>query len=257
MNGGKMRKQARLDLLAEALASNTPLHLKEAASLLNVSEMTIRRDVTTSDGRFDYLGGYIISGNDKRSSLGYFLGREEYTNVEAKKESCRNALTLVENGDVIFLDCGTTLPYLASILPDDMSLTVVCYSVNVAEIVCKKANLKVVLLGGVYHPTSAAFASDEALAMLAKMGINKAFISAGGLHFQNGLSCSNFFEVKIKQAVLNRAMSNILIMDSTKFDKVKAANFAPLSDIQAIATDSGIDAAHKSALTTAGIKLYC
>jgi len=251
------RRQLRLNTLAEALAHGPSLHLKDAANILGVSEMTVRRDITASDGRFSYLGGYIVSSGDTSSSLDYFLGREEYVNVELKKEACRNALTLVENRDVIFIDCGTTLPYLAGMLPYNLSLTVVCYSVNVAELICKKTNMKIILLGGEYHPESASFSSSENLELLAKVGINKAFISAGGLHFQNGLSCSNFHEVRIKQTAMSRAVTNILVMDSTKLGKVKAVSFASVKDINVIATDSGITDFQKNELQEHGFKVCC
>jgi DeoR family deoxyribose operon repressor len=252
----KSRRQIRLDRLADALGVGRSLHLREAAALLGVSAMTVRRDVASSEGRFHYLGGYIIAEEASSSSLDYFLHREAFTNIEGKKEACRNALTCIDDKDVIFIDCGTTLPFLAQILPDNLSLTVICYSINIAEIVCKRPNLKVIMLGGEYHPASASFSSEEAQTMLGTMGINKAFISAGGLHFQNGLSCSNFHEVRLKQIAMTRALSRIVVMDSTKFDKVKAASFAGPSDFDEIATDSGVLEKHRSALKDLNIILH-
>ncbi len=223
--------------------------------MLGVSEMTVRRDVASAEDRFSFLGGHIVSTGEPSSSRAYFLHRENSTNVEQKRAACRVAASLIEPGDVIFLDCGTTMPYLASALSATMPLTVICYSVNVAEIICKKPNLKVILLGGEYHPSSASFASDESLEMLSKIGINKAFISAGGLHFQNGLSCSNFHEVRIKQMVMSRAESRILVLDSTKIGKVKAASFSALDGIDTVVTDPGITADQRAELIRANIKL--
>ncbi len=218
-NDGTNTTKMRLQKLAQSLSDGRALHLKDAASLLDVSEMTVRRDIAGSEGQFSFLGGYIISNLEQPSSRDYFLQRENFANVEAKREACIAAASLIEPGDIIFIDCGTTLPYLAETLSSVKRLTVICYSINVADIICRMPNLKTILLGGEYHPSSAAFASDESLQLLSKMGITKAFISAGGLHFQNGLSCSNFFEVRIKQVAMSRAVSNILVMDSTKVGK--------------------------------------
>ncbi|PLW78750.1 DeoR family transcriptional regulator [Cohaesibacter celericrescens] len=247
------RRENRLNKLTRALEEGRSLHLKEAADLLGVSEMTVRRDVATAQARFSFLGGHIVGANDQESSRAYFLYRENSTNVEAKRKACDRAIQLIEPGDVIFLDCGTTLPYMASALTTITPLTVICYSINIAEIICKKPNLKVILLGGEYHPSSASFASDEAMEMLAKIGINKAFISAGGLHFQNGISCSNFHEVRVKQMVMSRAVTNILVMDSTKIGKVKAASFAALDQIDFLTTDDGMDDSHLALFNEAKI----
>ncbi|TLP43912.1 DeoR/GlpR transcriptional regulator [Cohaesibacter sp. CAU 1516] len=247
------RQQMRLLKLAKSLEDGRALHLKDAASLLDVSEMTIRRDIAGSDGQFSFLGGYIVSSMDQPSSRDYFLQRENFTNVEAKREACASAASLIEPGDIIFIDCGTTLPYLAKNLAPILPLTIICYSINIADIVCRMPNAKIILLGGEYHPASASFASDESIELLAKMGINKAFISAGGLHFQNGLTCSNFFEVRIKQMAMSRAESNILVMDSTKIGKVRTASFATIDQIDILATDSGITAEQRELFATLDI----
>ncbi len=246
----------RLGILAGALEAGGSLHLKEAASMLGVSEMTVRRDIASSAGRFTYLGGHIVSAAETLGGMGYFFDKEVATNTDAKRAACRAALTLVEDGDTIFIDCGTTLPHLVSAIPSSQSLTVVCYAMNIAEIVCKKPNLKVVVLGGMYYPSSASFGSHEAVEMLRKIGINKAFLSAGGIHEKNGVSCSNFHEVEIKQAAMARAVQKIVVVDSTKFGKVKPAYFASLDEIDAIVTDSGLADTHRDTLSKTGIALH-
>ncbi len=249
------RRKTRLDKLAQTLEEGRMLHLRDAASILGVSEMTVRRDIASSDDRFTFFGGHIVGAGEPGSGKGYFLHRENATNVAAKQAACQKAIGLIQPGDVIFLDCGTTLPYIAQRLSELSPLTVICYSVNIAEIICKQPNLKVILLGGEYHPSSASFASAEALEMLSKLGINKAFISAGGLHPQHGLSCSNFHEVRIKQTAMSRAVTNILVMGSSKIGKVKAAPFADLNAIDYLATDDDITDEQRALLMDSRIEL--
>ncbi|MBB4266481.1 DeoR/GlpR family DNA-binding transcription regulator [Roseospira visakhapatnamensis] len=252
----RTRRQHRLETLAATLDTAGSLHLKKAACLLQVSEMTVRRDIAASGGRFSYLGGHIISASDTAGGRGYFFDKESETNTVAKRAACQVAASLIDNEDTVFIDCGTTMPHLAHALPSSMSLTVVCYAVNVAEIVCKRPNLKVILLGGLYYPSSASFASREALDTLRRIGINKAFLSAGGVHVTNGISCSNFHEVGIKQLAMERALRTIVIADSSKFGKVKPAYFAALDDVQAVVTDTGLAAPERAALSDRGIALH-
>jgi DeoR family deoxyribose operon repressor len=90
------------------------------------------------------------------------------------------------------------------------------------------------LLGGLFHTSSASFFSDEGLAYLERLGINKAFISAGGVHPQRGASCSNFHEVPIKQAAVRSAAQSFLVVDESKLDRVRPAFFAGLEPFSKI-----------------------
>jgi DeoR family deoxyribose operon repressor len=98
------------------------------------------------------------------------------------------------------------------------------------------------LLGGLYHASSQSFSSEEALAYLRKIGINKAFISAGGVHPTRGVSCSNFHEVAVKQAAIAGAMENILVVDESKLGSLKPAFFADLDVFAKIVVGGSVSA---------------
>lgn len=227
--------------------------------MLAVSEMTVRRDIAACDGRFTYLGGYIVAGADAatRQANGfrpYVFAREAETNAQAKRDACIRAAQLIEPGDAIFIDCGTTLPALAARLPTAGPLTVVCYAMTIAEIVCKRPNLTVMMLGGLYQASSASFySSPESLEMLGRIGITKAFLSAGGVHVERGVSCSNFHEVPIKQKALRVSLKNYIVVDSSKFGVVRPAFFAPLDAFDAVVTDAGVTADERAALEQTGL----
>src|ERR1700744_5754234 len=104
---------------------------------------------------------------------------------------------------------------LADCLPGEMSLSVICYSLNGASIVTHSPATQVMVMGGLYHPSSQSFSSDDGLSYLRRLGINKAFISAGGVHWTRGASCSNFHEVAIKQAVIATAVETTLVVDAS------------------------------------------
>ena len=87
-------------------------------------------------------------------------------------------------------------------------------------------NTRLILLGGIFHPEAASFSGDAALEQLQRISINKAFISAGGVHDERGVTCSHFHEVPVKQAAIARAVDSYLVVDASKFGKVRAAHFA-------------------------------
>ncbi len=252
------RRKERLARLDGAIEARGVLRLREAAALLAVSEMTVRRDIAACEGRFTYLGGYIL-GRDAAASEAsglkpYVFAREAETNARGKRDACARAAELIEPGDTLFIDCGTTLPELATRLPTVGSFTVVCYAMTIAEIVCKRPNLTVMMLGGLYQASSASFySSPESLEMLGRIGITKAFLSAGGVHAERGVSCSNFHEVPIKQKALRVSLKSYVVVDSSKLGVVRPAFFAPLNAFDAVVTDAEVNAAHRAALEQSGV----
>ncbi|HEV7832322.1 MAG TPA: DeoR/GlpR transcriptional regulator, partial [Caballeronia sp.] len=118
---------------------------------------------------------------------------------------------------------------------------VLCYSLNVAEILRRKANVRMILLGGVYAPSSDSFSSNESIETLRRMGINKAFISAGGVDEARGVTCWNFHEVAIKQAAMESAVERHLVVDASKLGKVKAVRFSQLDQFDSLITEKGME----------------
>jgi DeoR family deoxyribose operon repressor len=228
------RRASRVNALADALSGNGVLHLREAASLLGVSEMTVRRDIAGLPGRFGYLGGYIVP----RAEGPYVMAQEQGIHSSAKDAIGARAAALVEEDDTVFIDCGTTTPHLLRHLPPDLGITVVCYALNIAAPLAANPNVRLILLGGLYNPSSASFAVEEGLATLERIGINKAFLSAGGVHPERGVSCSNFHEVAVKQAALRLAVVRCLLVDGSKLGKLRPAFFADLSAFDTLITNS-------------------
>lgn len=228
-----LARLARLRSLAEEAG---PLRLEEAARALDVSSMTIRRDLAGGATGLDLLGGHIVTqGTGVRPA--YSLSVESDIHAAAKRAAAERAVALIEPGDTIFIDCGTTTPYLVAALPSDCAVTIVCYALNIAAAACQLAQVQLFMLGGVFHPSSATFFSEEALRSVGRIGITKAFLSAGGLHETQGASCSNFNEVPVKRAVLKRAVRSFLLIDSSKQGLVKPARFAPADGFERIITE--------------------
>jgi DeoR family deoxyribose operon repressor len=233
-------KSSRIDILSRALARRGVLHLREAASLLGVSEMTVRRDVAANRGQFAYLGGHIVSAADVAGGEGYVFDQEADSHADAKAAACERAIGLIAPDDTIFIDCGTTVVHLAEKLPEDLPLTVICYALNVANRLASKPNARMILLGGLYHASSASFAGPEAVETLSRFGINKAFISAGGVDRARGISCSHFHEVPIKKKAIAAALESYLVVDSSKIGCIRPAFFAALSDFRALISEEGV-----------------
>ncbi|MGR4066390.1 DeoR/GlpR family DNA-binding transcription regulator [Billgrantia sp. C5P2] len=231
------RSAMRLARLQQALVAAGTIHLREAARLCGVSEMTIRRDVAASDGAMTLLGGRLVMANNPHYSSAYDLDRQKDSHALAKRRLCERAAGFIENGDTLFMDCGTTLLPLVGRLAAFERLTVVTYALNVANAVSLLPEVRLVLLGGLYHASSRSFGGDDMSAAIKRLGINRAFISAAGVHAERGVSCFHFHEVAPKQAAIACAEQRLLVVDESKVGQVRPAYFARLDDFDVVITD--------------------
>lgn len=233
------RNKDRLDHLAALLNEKGVLHLKDAARQLGVSEMTVRRDIASETGRFAYLGGHIMPAEKVEPEQPYQLAAQADRHAAAKREACRFALSHVHADDTIFVDCGTTLSHLIDLIPGSLPLTVVCYALNIADRLSSAPNIRLILLGGLYHPETASFSGPQGLGTLDGVGINTAFLSAAGLDSGRGATCAHFHEVAVKQKAIATAQKTVLVIDSSKLGRVKPAFFAAADDFDVIYTEAG------------------
>ena len=213
-------RESRVRQLDEALGARGALHLRSAAELLGVSEMTVRRLVASHTDVFAYLGGHILRSAAVGADADYVLAREVDSHAAAKAAACEHAVKLIEPEDTVFIDCGTALEHLAKRIPGDLPLTAVCYSLGVANLLAAKPACRLFMLGGLFHPVSASFGGPTTSQSLASLGITKAFISAGGV--DNGAAsvartCTRCRSSSRRCKVLRRATSSSTTASSTGF----------------------------------------
>lgn len=231
------RSAQRLALLQETLAGGGTLHLRDAASLCGVSEMTIRRDLSTQPSALTLLGGRLVMASYPSNTPAYDLAEQQANDYPLKHLLCKRAASFIEEGDTLFIDCGSTLVPLLGQLGNFHELTVVTYALNVATAVSTLPNVRLVLLGGLFYASSQSFGSDDMRAAIERIGINKAFISAAGVDCTRGVSCFHFHEVAPKQAAIACAAQRLLVIDASKIGMIRPAYFASLNDFDIVVTN--------------------
>jgi len=234
----KARGIARLEKLHDVLSREGTLHLRDAASLCDVSEMTIRRDLAQQEDRdreISLLGGRLLLKG--QMSATYDVAEQQASRYLAKQALCRRVVAHIQEGDTLFIDCGSTLMPLLGMLEDFHELTIVTYALNVANVVASLKNVRLVLLGGLYYAASQSFGSDQMAASIEGLGINKALISAAGIDARRGVSCFHFHEVGPKRAAIATAMQCWLVADASKLGVVRPAYFAMLDEFDALFTE--------------------
>jgi len=230
------RRDERINKLAQALKGTDKIHLKEAAQLLGVSEMTIRRDLNEGPGAVVLLGGYIVSDPMRRQNH-YFVSDQQGQHVEQKRLLGQHASTLINANETVYFDCGTTIPWVIDAIDPDLPFTAVCCAMN-TFLALKEKNARVILCGGEFHADNAIFTPLGQLSVMDSLCPDKAFISAAGIDVQQGASCYNLNELPMKLLALQRARQKLLVADSSKYGKVLSARIADLSAFNGLISDA-------------------
>lgn len=249
------KKEKRLAQLLDILKGQGLLPVKALATLLQVSEMTIRRDLET----LEYMQLSAIQGYPSHAEVqpgGYSLLQAIRTANEQKCQIGEFAATLIEQGDMIIIDTGSTTAKLLPHIPDDKNLSVLCYNANVMLELRHKPGINLLMSGGHYHPSTALFASPEGVQFIQRNRANKVFLSAAGVHPSLGITCANAYEVPIKQAAIQSSLERILVVDSSKFGQLRSAWFCELSEVSTIVTDRDLSEEWRERIVEMGIVLH-
>ncbi len=226
--------------------------------MMHVSDMTIRRDLDTLEqqgiirrthGGAVLMDPNIIVGNP------YIFGEQTTKNAREKNLIGIRAASLVQPHETIFLDSGSTTPFIAQNLGSDLPLTVLCYTFTNALEFYPRKNTILILLGGFFNRDSNIFHGVENLALVRNTRADRAFISTGGLDPELGLTTYFYNEADIKREMIRSARQIVLVTDSTKFGKISVTYFAGLDEIDTIITDHGISEEYRKIIVDRGIDL--
>lgn len=236
---------------------------KDISNELGVSMMTVYRDIKELSEKQvlnQVYGGVIlnqdyINGSAQVSDF-YSLKLSGNENVTEKQRIAKMAITLLENDDVILIDSGSTTEHFAHFLPTNMPLTVLCHAANILYAVQQKPNCRIFMAGGFYHPITQSFESSEGLALIRRVRVSKAFISASGISDKLGVTCYHMFESETKQEIMKTSNIKILLADSSKFGKITNSFFADLKDFDIIITDINISSFYRKYLESLGNTVY-
>ncbi|HEY0286791.1 MAG TPA: DNA-binding transcriptional repressor DeoR [Pseudomonas sp.] len=249
------KKSHRVKLIQQALQDQKAIHLREMAALLDVSEMTLRRDLGRYPDRFQLLGGHITLAFDPTATADYRVPEQGIQHLEDKRRIGKLAAAFIKPGDTVFFDCGTTIPFVVDFIPDELEFTAVCNSLNVLLKLQQKPNCNIILCGGTFHRKNQIFEHRDESSILDSVRLTWALVSAAGVSEALGVTCSNFNEVQVKQKVLRQARHCMLLADHTKFDAVRTAHFATLEQFHVVVCDKKIPKLYRDVIQGNGAQL--
>lgn len=229
------RKQEILALLKR----NGQLIAKEFSRSMGVSEDTIRRDLRelAQDGLLQRVHGGALPSSP---AVKDFAGRESLT-TEGKVAIGRAAAALMQPGQVIILDGGTTARQIARHIPLDFKATIVTHSPTIALELVNHHDLEVILIGGWFFKHSVVAVGAAAIEAIGHIHADTFFMGVTGVHPKTGLTTGDFEEAAVKRALSDAAGDTIVLASSEKLNAASPYAVVPLNEISRIITEKAAD----------------
>jgi DeoR/GlpR family transcriptional regulator of sugar metabolism len=248
-----MLAEQRRGRLLELVRVNRFASLPELAEQLAVSESTVRRDVEYLEQQGSARrihGGVLYAGSSPK--LPHFDARQP-AQWDLKRAIAQRAITLIDDGDTVLFDGGSTTYEVARLLRG-RSLHVVTNSLPVANLFASDANSDLVLIGGNICPRSGVARGPYADLMLGKVRVRKTVMSTAAVS-DEGLFNNNLLLIETERAMMRAADQVIVVVDSTKFGHRSLGHVCPLQAVGHLVVDSGLSEDWRNKIRAAGVEL--
>lgn len=251
---GMLGEERRVHIL-QIVRSEGHVRVNELASLFKTSAVTIRNDLKELHQRGLVLrshGGAVLPDTILRESP---LHDRLKAHSEEKLRIGVLASTLINNGETIILDSGTTTLEIARQIKNRKGLQIITNGVNIAVELLDARGVQTYIVGGTVRGESASIVGRSTEDMLDHFSADKLFLSGAGCDPEFGVSGANLEEIMVNRAMLRISREIILVADASKFSKRGMSRIAPFSEIDTVISDSNLSEEIQRKLHSAGCNL--
>lgn len=241
-----MSHRNRIKSILEHLVSHEDLTVEEACQLFDASPATIRRDfnLLMEKGEVDkFWGGIKARQNKKMSNSMMPVFYRESINMVEKKRIAQKAASMIEDGEVIIIDGGSTTMYMAEYIANK-NIKIITNSILIASQIDlardSQEGAEVFLTGGSLFPSSGLLVGPQANANIRQYNAGKAFLSVGGLS-EFGVTNSSQLVSETEQTIIEQSKELIVLADHSKFNINDMCKVCDISDIDVLITDESPD----------------
>ena len=252
MNTPDFRQKSILERI-EQRGSVTVIELAET---LNVSEMTIRRDLNELEniGLIRRTHGGAVNARGRSYEPPLILRSDN--NKTVKSLMGRYASEMVADGDSVSLDVGSTIFEVAANLKETHNITLITPSIPIATLFFDRSDIRLILPGGIVRPGEMSMVGDFARKNLELMFVDRLFLGVGAIDSQAELTEYNLDDAAVKQVMIKNAKEIILVADSSKFEKTAFSFVAPLKVIHHLVTNEKPPKALFNALKACNVSIH-
>ena len=210
--------------------------MDELREHFDISMNTVRRDVVEllKRGTVEKVYGGVCARRNEQVLTPYEVRRRG--SEEAKAAIGKRAAQLVEDGDIIFIDSGTTTLHMIDHLSHLRELTIITNNLEAINRALPHENITIIALPGQVRRKTRSFTGDDAVHYLQRFNISKAFMASTGLS-SHGVTNSSPMEYEIKKCAVAGAETTVLLLSRTKFGVTGLMTFAQLEDFSILVTD--------------------
>jgi len=216
--------------IAQLIALQSAVTVPDLGKRFSVSDMTVRRDLQRLEQEgilVRIYGGAVARVSEQDAAYGV----REQVQREEKRAIARVAASLVNPGDTILIDAGTTTAQLARHLHGKMALTVITNSLCVLRELGGDSQITLIATGGTVRHSTLSFVGSWAEEMLSRFRADRLFLAATAVDLERRLFNSNVHETGVKRRMIRSARQVILSADHTKFEKQSTVKIADLSEV--------------------------
>jgi len=234
----------RREKILELLKEDGSAKVIQLSKIFKVSEVTIRQDLEKLEQdslvKRAHGGAFLMEVEDHVRSCELL----NQANLDKKAVIGQQAAQLIEEGEAIILDSGSTTTEIAKNLIGRKNLTVITNALNIALILGAETGIDVIVTGGEFKPPTLSLTGQKSADFFHDIQVDKLFLATAGISLRSGLTYPSLSDIVVKKAMIDVAETVYLVADSTKIGKGAFASLGALSLIDYIITDSDIGKEH-------------
>jgi DeoR/GlpR family transcriptional regulator of sugar metabolism len=246
-------REQRHQLMCDAVQATGRVRVADLASRMQVSEMTIRRDLEELEGRgaLTRVYGGAVSNISRSFEPGFRVRSMQH--VEAKRQIGDAAAGLVRDGETVIIDAGTTTLHVVRSLRRDIRIRALALSLFIADELADMPNVTLMIPGGQVRHHERSFVGPATTAMLEQLTFDTTFVTVGGVDVDAGFTEYEYDDAETKKAALKSARRKVVVADSSKLGAVSFVRLSRASEIDILITDTGAPSDIVDGLRAAGV----
>ncbi|MGE5603279.1 MAG: DeoR/GlpR family DNA-binding transcription regulator [Nitrososphaerales archaeon] len=251
----------RRETIIEQLARENVVRVAELSQTFGISEVSIRRDLERlqRNGLLQRVHGGAVAVVTADGARAGDHAHGVIQHLEEKRRIGRAGAALIEPGDRILFDSGTTVLEVARALTNDPvragSLTAITCSLPIVQELGHHRWIHLLLLGGIYLAERRLVIGPQTIETLRTLHADKMFLGADGMTLSHGVTTATVLEAEVDRAMIQAADEVILVADSSKVGGIGLATILPLARVHKLITDQAASASFVKALADAGVEV--
>ncbi len=247
--------EARRAKILAWLQEEGSARVRDLAEAFSVSEVTVRQDLEKLEAEGHIVrehGGAFLKSLPQQVRA---MALHHLVNMEAKKRIGRAAAALIDNGETIILDSGSTTTEVATNLGEHENLTIITNALNIALMLGAVPSFDIHMTGGLFKAPTLSLSGERSADYLNGLFARKLFLATAAVSVDVGLTFPALSDISVKRAMIEAAEQVYLVADSTKIGQRSFSTLCGLDRIHTLITDDGIADADREAFIAAGVEL--